>query len=97
MGKSQYTLAKRIGRKLSADLTFEQVRDQIDVTYAGELDGLKLDIATDTAIRARNAVQRLADAPLRPKVDQKPADHGLFGDERDQTDLVDLIRSKEQS
>lgn len=34
--------------------------------------------------------QRAADKPLKPKVAQKPADDGLFGDEKDQTDLLDL-------
>jgi hypothetical protein len=64
MGKSQYTLAKQIGRTLPADLTFEQVRDKIDMVYAGELDALKLDFATDTAIRARNAAQRTTQQEL---------------------------------
>jgi hypothetical protein len=31
--------------------------------------------------------QRRADAPMRPKANQKPADEGLFGDEKDQTDF----------
>ncbi|MFA5951549.1 MAG: LPD38 domain-containing protein [Hyphomicrobium sp.] len=34
--------------------------------------------------------QRAADKPLKPKVAQKPADDGLFGDEKDQTDLLDV-------
>ena len=34
--------------------------------------------------------KRKAREPLKPKVGQKPADEGLFGDEANQTDLVDL-------
>ena len=34
--------------------------------------------------------KRKAGEPLKPKVRQKPADEGLFGDEANQTDLVDL-------
>lgn len=39
--------------------------------------------------------QNLADKPLRPTVDQKPADDGLFGDSAAQMDLVDLTRKPE--
>jgi hypothetical protein len=42
------------------------------------------------------STKRLADAPLRPKVEQKPADVGLFSDEHKQIDLVDVLRSKER-
>jgi hypothetical protein len=34
--------------------------------------------------------KRKAAEPLKPKVGQKPADEGLFGDLAYQTDLVDL-------
>jgi len=34
--------------------------------------------------------KRKAGEPLKPKVGQKPADEGFFGDEANQTDLVDL-------
>ena len=34
--------------------------------------------------------KRKAREPLKPKVGQKPADEGLFGDWADQTDFVDL-------
>ena len=34
--------------------------------------------------------KRKAREPLKPKVGQKPANEGLFGDEAKQTDLVDL-------
>jgi hypothetical protein len=39
-------------------------------------------------------LRRRAAAPLRPAVDQRPCDVGLFSDERDQADLVDLARHK---
>jgi hypothetical protein len=38
--------------------------------------------------------QRKADEKLKPKVNQKPADVGLFGDEKDQTDLLDMVAKK---
>jgi hypothetical protein len=34
--------------------------------------------------------KRKAEEPLKPKVGQKPADEGLFGDRANQTDLFDL-------
>jgi hypothetical protein len=34
--------------------------------------------------------KRKAGEPLKPRVAQKPADEGLFGDEANPTDLVDL-------
>lgn len=37
--------------------------------------------------------QNLADKPLRPTVDQKPADDGLFGDSAAQMDLVDMAKA----
>jgi hypothetical protein len=33
------------------------------------------------------SLQRKADAPLRPSKAQKPADIGLFSDDRDQSDM----------
>jgi hypothetical protein len=36
--------------------------------------------------------KRRARSPLKPKVGQKPANEGLFGDGAKQTDLVDLAR-----
>ena len=44
--------------------------------------------------RHRNFIDgRLADR-LAATVDQKPCDVGLFSDERDQLDLVDMARAK---
>jgi hypothetical protein len=40
--------------------------------------------------RHAEVAKRKAGEPLKPKVRQKPADEGLFGDEANQTDLVDL-------
>ena len=34
--------------------------------------------------------KRKAGEPLKPKVGQKPANEGLFGDEANETDLIDL-------
>jgi hypothetical protein len=41
---------------------------------------------------AETAKQKAAE-PLKPKVGQKPADEGLFGDRAYQTDLVDLAQA----
>jgi hypothetical protein len=41
-------------------------------------------------ISERERLQRRADAPLKPKREQKPADEGLFGDEKDQGALFAL-------
>jgi hypothetical protein len=35
--------------------------------------------------------QRRADAPLKPRVPQRPCDHGLFSDDAAQADLLDVI------
>jgi hypothetical protein len=35
--------------------------------------------------------QRQADAALKPKVEQEPCDHGLFGDQG-QADLIERLR-----
>lgn len=42
------------------------------------------------AERASDAgmAQRRTDAPLKPKTAQRPCDAGLFGDEKDQLNLV---------
>ncbi|HEY1244163.1 MAG TPA: hypothetical protein VGF29_04955, partial [Hyphomicrobiaceae bacterium] len=40
------------------------------------------------------ALKRRAEAPLKPKAEQKPADFGLFGTEKDQPDLFGRIRDK---
>jgi hypothetical protein len=42
--------------------------------------------------KSQSLAQRRANAPLRPAKEQAPCDHGLFGDERNQADLVDLAR-----
>jgi hypothetical protein len=39
----------------------------------------------------KTMAQRGADAPLKPKANQKPADDGLFGDGHKQTDLLDMV------
>ena len=38
------------------------------------------------------AVQRRADAPLKPAMPQEPCDAGLFGDDANQTDLIEALR-----
>ena len=43
-------------------------------------------------ISGAEVAKRKAGEPLKPKAEQKPADEGLFGDEANQTDLIDLAR-----
>ena len=38
------------------------------------------------------ALLRKADAPLKPAVPQEPCDVGLFGDDANQTDLIEALR-----
>jgi predicted RNA methylase len=47
-------------------------------------------------ISAAEQAKRGAAKGLKPTVGQKPADEGLFGDEKNQTDLVDMARAKER-
>lgn len=42
------------------------------------------------------AAQNAADKPLKPKVDQLPADQGLFGDTKDQVDVSDVAKRSEE-
>lgn len=42
----------------------------------------------------KTMAQRGAEAPLKPKANQKPADDGLFGDGHKQTDLLDMVNAK---
>jgi hypothetical protein len=46
-------------------------------------------------ISEAETAQRQADKPLKAKAPQKDADEGLFGDEKDQTDLIDRLRQKD--
>lgn len=39
------------------------------------------------------ALQRQAEAPMKPSKPQSPCDHGLFGDDRNQLDLVTLCNN----
>jgi hypothetical protein len=39
-------------------------------------------------------LKRRAKAPLKAKAPQQACDHGLFGDESRQTDLVELARKR---
>ena len=48
---------------------------------------LNADLREDQAELA----QRYADQPLRPAKPQLPADHGLFSDEANQLDLIEMF------
>ena len=48
-----------------------------------ELPGCEPDLA--------GALQRKADAPLKPRKPQEPCDVGLFSDENKQVDLIDQL------
>jgi hypothetical protein len=40
------------------------------------------------------ALQRKADAPLKPATQQEPCDVGLFGDESKQVDLIEALKRR---
>jgi hypothetical protein len=58
-------------------------------TIEDKLDDL---LGRPTRAEYARSFQRKADAPLRPRKPQEMCDHGLFGDESQQTDLVDMAR-----
>jgi hypothetical protein len=66
------------------------------VTALTALDLLRPELSPLTyRLRTSNSASRRfcrhkAGEPLKPKVGQKPADEGLFGDQAYQSDLVDL-------
>ena len=61
-------------------------RTKTESTTAGEQHGIPgAEKVSDAEVAKRKAGQ-----PLKPKVEQKPSDEGLFGDWAYQTDLVDL-------
>ena len=61
-------------------------RTKIESTTAGEQHVIPgAEKVSDAEVAKRKARE-----PLKLKVEQKPADEGLFGDEANQTDLVDL-------
>ena len=45
----------------------------------------------NTAPDHAGLAKQLAAAPLRPVAPQLPADHGLFGDESNQLDLIEMF------
>jgi hypothetical protein len=63
-----------------------QSRTKTESTSAGEQHV----IPGAEKVSDAEVAKRKAGDPLKPKVEQKPADEGLFGDWANQTDLVDL-------
>lgn len=51
-------------------------------------DGMQTVIPGAERIGLGELAQRKSDAPLRPAKPQRPVDFGLFGDERNQLDLL---------
>jgi hypothetical protein len=73
-----------IGR-LQEQIAFTKAAGQDMTTrQASWLVGAERDLAELT--------QRKASEPLKPKVAQLPADHGLFSDESSQLDLVEMFQ-----
>ena len=63
-----------------------QAKTKAESTSAGEQHVIPgAEKISDAEVAKRKAAE-----PLKPKVGQKPADEGLFGDWAYQTDLVDL-------
>ena len=59
----------------------------------GGLEG-QLELPGAEKITSAEQAQRAANEPLKPTVEQKPMDIGLFGDEAQQTDLLDRIQGR---
>ncbi len=58
-------------------------------------------LANNTSLQERRKSQALSSPsdepkPLKPEVDQKPADHGLFSDESKQIDFIDALVASPQ-
>lgn len=69
--------------KAKQDAMLAKALGPYDVTPAGIQAVLRCgEKAPDSVI-----AQRKADAPLRPKANQRPCDAGLFSDEKNQTSL----------
>ena len=65
-----------------------QAKTKTENTSAGEQHVIPgVEKIWDAEVARRKAAE-----PLKPKVGQKPADEGLFGDWAYQTDLVDLAK-----
>lgn len=58
-------------------------------TLPGQLD------LPDTPERMGDLARQRAAAPLRPSRPQLPCDHGLFGDEASQLDLIEMFMVEE--
>ncbi len=54
----------------------------------------QLDLAGTAKAGDGDRAQRAANAPMKPKVAQKPMDMGLFGDEAAQIDMLDMLGGK---
>ena len=62
------------------------LRQKTESTHAGQQRVIPgAEKVSDAEIAKRRARE-----PLKPKVGQKPADEGLFGDGATQTDIIDL-------
>lgn len=53
---------------------------------------MQRDLPGTAPITQAQLAQRRACAPLKSAKPQRPCDEGLFSDERDQLDLVDMLR-----
>ncbi len=52
--------ARKVGLRLSVDMTWDDVRARIDIRTGGDLDAWQLDRATDEAIKMRDAAIKSA-------------------------------------
>ena len=72
---------------------FYQRRRNRDLIVERELQG-QLGLPGTERISQAEQAQRLANAPLRPPVEQRPMDEGLFGDEKAQKELFQGAHGK---
>jgi hypothetical protein len=66
------------------------VKSQAEAKSEGTSAGEQHVIPGAEKVSDAEVAKRKAREPLKPKAEQKPADEGLFGDEANQTDLVDI-------
>jgi len=73
--------------KMEAPARRAMAREREEPRFEPGAEGKPQQVIPGAERRVGEALQRKAEAPLKPKVEQKGMDFGLFGDERNQGDL----------
>ena len=86
--KTQYDLDPRLSKALALRLSADK---HLAFGYVAKANELRHEaIALESSIAAA-AAQREANSPLKPKEAQKPLDIGLFSDDANQLDLIEMF------